>query len=488
MLALVVGFGMLALVRGAVLQETDPYWQVRAGMENLSGTPLARPDEWSWAPVDGLFRQTSPLWNDILAIAWRTSGWLGLTLAGASSIGAYLAASAVLARRLGARPLPMLFGATPLLLMALPMLSPRASLAATNLALLVVLASPHWLQVVERTRWAAAPLLVAGGLVSWLGIWVHLSWLLLGPLAGVSWVVAAARARASPGRRFTAAVAAEVGLVTGALAGPYGLTAVAYSREVARASNGLLLEWLSPITSETAARWAIPAAVALILTAYGVAWAVHHRRSASSVTSVGLLAVATPAALAGVTAIRFVGLAMLFLVPLAGAWATAAADRIARRANEAPPRGLMRSRRARFWADGSRWTGVSIAVLAVLLPLALLSSTRMARPPAIPELADHLPAGCRLFSDPATASSVTLLRPDVRVWTDGRADYWGRRRNALALRALQDPDALSPILDRAECALLPSNEWPEAARAINENGQWQRLESVRDWVLWVRRL
>lgn len=486
MLALVLGFGMLALVRGAVLQETDPYWQVRAGLENISGAPLARPDTWSWAPVDGLFRQTSPLWNDILATAWRTAGWLGLTLAGAASIAGYLAASAVLGRRLGARPLPMLIGATPLLLLAMPMLSPRASLAATSLALLVVIAAPHWIAVVRRTRWAAVLVLVAGASVSWLGSWVHLSWLLLGPLAGTSWMVAAARAPAPRSRRVTTAVAAEVGLVLGAIAGPYGLSVLAYSRSVATASDGLLLEWLTPFGTGTSIRWALPSVVALVGTACGVTQAVWRRHAASSVTAVGLLAVAVPAALAGVTAIRFVGLAILFLVPLAGSWATEVADRAALRAAEVPPRGLMRSPHARFWSDGSRWTVVSIAVLVVLLPLALLASTQLARPPELARLAANLPRGCHLFSDPATASSVILLRPDVRVWTDGRADYWGRNRNAFALQVLQEPDALAPVLDRANCAILLPKAWPTAARAIDADSRWQWLGKANEWQLWVR--
>ena len=478
---------MLAVVRAALLQETDPYWQIRAGLENLSGAPLARPDTWSWAPVEGLFRQTSPLWNDLIATAWRTLGWLGLTLTGAASIGAYLATSAALGRRLGARPLPMLVGTAPLLLLALPMLSPRASLAAVTLALLVVLSAPHWLEVVTRTRWAPALLLVAGGLVSWLGIWIHLSWLLLGPLAGVSWMLAAGGASAPRARRLAAAVAAEVGLVGGALVGPYGLGAVAYSREVAMASNGLLLEWLTPFSPGTAPRWALPTLVALVGAGGAVAHLARHHNSASTLTVVGLLAVAAPAAVAGISAIRFVGLALLFMVPLAGAWAAAVADRISERATEEPPRGVMRSARVRFWSNGSRWSAVLLAVLVLLFPVALLASTRMARPGSVARLAGHLPTGCRLYSDPATASGVLLIRPDVRVWVDGRADYWGHDRNSFALKAFRDGEIASQVVANANCALVPTGEWPEAALPLDANPQWQRLGAADDLILWVRR-
>ena len=35
----VIALGFLAVVRAGVLQERDPYWQVRAGVENLAGAP-----------------------------------------------------------------------------------------------------------------------------------------------------------------------------------------------------------------------------------------------------------------------------------------------------------------------------------------------------------------------------------------------------------------------------------------------------------------
>ena len=292
--ALVLGFSMLSLVRAAVLQETDPYWQVRAGLENLAGASLTRADTWSWAPVDHPFRQTSPAWNDVLAIGWTGLGWLGLTIVGAASIGGYLLMCALLGRRLGARPLPMLIGSAPLLLLALPALSPRASLTAVTLTLLVVLVAPRWGRVVGRTQWAPIFLVTGGALVSLVGIWIHLSWLLLGPLSGLSWVLAAAAAPASRSRRFASAAAAEVGFVAGALAGPYGPGAIGYSRDVADSSTGLLLEWISPFASGTAPRWALPAIAALAATAYGTVQLVRHRRDRGdhALTSAGLLAVA----------------------------------------------------------------------------------------------------------------------------------------------------------------------------------------------------
>ena len=382
----------------------------------------------------------------------------------------------------------MLIGSAPLLLLALPALSPRASLTAVTLTLLVVLVAPRWGRVVGRTQWAPIFLVTAGALVSLVGIWIHLSWLLLGPLSGLSWVLAAAAAPASRSRRFVSAAAAEVGFVAGALAGPYGPGAIGYSRDVADSSTGLLLEWISPFASGTAPRWALPAIAALAATAYGTVQLVRHRRDRGdhALTSAGLLAVAVPAALAGVTAIRFAGLALLVLVPLAGSWATSWADRIAQRASEQPPRGAMRSARVRFWADGSRWPNVVIAALVLLLPLALLASTRLSRPTSVVRLAEGLPRGCQLFSDPATASAVALVRPDVKVWIDGRADYWGRERNTLALQSLRDPGTAAPILARADCALLPTDKWAATVRAIDANSEWRRVDTADELSLWVR--
>ncbi len=95
----------LALVRAGHPEERDAFWQIRAGMENLAGVPLARPDTWGWSGVEGNWYPNSPLWNMLLALSYGTAGFWGLFVLSGVTIVALLMVTNVLGRRLG-RPSP----------------------------------------------------------------------------------------------------------------------------------------------------------------------------------------------------------------------------------------------------------------------------------------------------------------------------------------------------------------------------------------------
>ena len=77
-----------------------------------TGTPLARPDSWSWAPVPDLFYPNSPGWNALLGLSWLGGGYWGLFLFTFAGLLTYFAVAYALARRLGAHPLAALAGVT----------------------------------------------------------------------------------------------------------------------------------------------------------------------------------------------------------------------------------------------------------------------------------------------------------------------------------------------------------------------------------------
>ena len=127
-------------------------------------------------------------------------------------------------------------------------------------------------------------------------------------------------------------------------------------------------------------------------------------------------------------------------------------------------------------------------VLVVVSPLVVFAGARSGRPPEAAALG-ALPEGCRLVSDPASAGPVILLRPDVRVWIDTRADYWGRERNALALDVLTGSDTSVPAVAGATCALLSgAADLPTAglASALDADPAWQRRTEVGGVRVWVR--
>jgi hypothetical protein len=487
--------GSLAAVRSGTVAERDPYWQVRAGLENLTGQPLSRPDTWSWAPVDAPFTQTSPGWNTLLAVAWRYCGFAGIFVVSLVSISVYFLVVALLARRLGSRPIPTLVGILVCTVPALAMLSPRATVMAQTIFLFGVLMADRWRRRTLRPgRWLD-PVAVALGalLVTMVGSWVHLSWLLLAPATVVCWGALWFSGPAITSARSWALTAATLcGAAGGVLAGPYGTDAWALSQQVRDACSGLVTEWLGVMTPGLAVRWALPALLALTLATATAIWVGRRWRQRGEDTRVGLLAaltlIALPASVAAFSAIRFVGVALLTLAPAAALGCTLVWDRVRARAQESPPRGVFTSPRIRFWSDGAHYRPVLIAVVALLAPGVLLLAAPLSRP--LPELAvlDFLPKGCRLVSDPSSAAPVLLLRPDVQVWFDGRFDYWGRDRMVEAAQALASDRLEGPPWKDTTCVVLSTQDQfagGALAKALDSSTDWASVGpngTVRAWV------
>jgi hypothetical protein len=245
-------------------------------------------------------------------------------------------------------------------------------------------------------------------------------------------------------------------------------------------------------TSGLAARWAAPGLLAILGSAAAVVWVVRHwadRGRDPRVGLVGALVVTVvPASIGGLSAVRFIGVALLGLCPLAAMATTQAAAKVRRRLND-EPRGLFKNPRLRFWADGQHWRPVLAVLPLVLLPGVVLMTLPLGRPLADIAAVQRLPQGCRLVSDPGSAASVILLRPDVKVWIDGRADYYGRQRNMEAVRLLSSHRTDQPPLDRATCVVLRRDghfDVEPLVEALDADPAWRRLLSDKAIAAWAR--
>ena len=471
----------LVALRAARMTERDPYWQARDGVERGSGTPLSRSDSWSWANPEGLFRPTSPAWNSALGIGHDGLGVAGIAVIGGIGMLAYFGAAIVVARRLGARPLPTLAATVLVAVLALPMVSPRATIVVQAL-LLTTLALGHVLVTVPvpRAWWAFFGAFAVAATVGWLGAWLHVSWTvtslglgavlpLLALLAGV------------PRWRMGLAAAAGVGLALGSCLGPYRLSVWQLLLDVSSASDGQVVEWLSPLTAGLRLRWlpvaavvlALGSAIALRLFRHG-GGAPGSRERGRWALKVALVAVSLVAALAGVVAIRFLGVAALTLLPVLAAELSAATTRW-----RSDPRHST-VLRTRLTAD--YWRPILTGVLVLLLPLALLQGRDPGRP-AESAIVTSLPARCNLFTDPDTAGAVLLLRPDVKVWIDMRTEVYGSSAYSDTRRRLFAPEAVR-IPVGATCALVPPS-----SRSVSSDGasspRWVRVKTGKNLTLWV---
>lgn len=480
-----------AVLQAGRVQDTDPYWQVRAGTEWLTGTPLVSPDTWSWAPVDGLFYPNSPLWNAVLAASWKAFDAWGMFALTVLSIGAYYVTAIVIGRQLGASWASLTVAVVVTSLAALPALSPRAGVPAQTLLLLGIAAAYAWSRRAARHRAVVSAAVVGlGGLMlSCLGNWIHLSWSTMALGLAVAWAVLwLLTPRLGAHRRIALLVAGTVGLVAGIGLGPYGFEAYARAQAVVDACRGLITEWVGVTHPEVIGQWLLPALGAVVLSVTAAVWVVGTLRApvdhdARAPLVASILVLAGPASLAGFAAVRFAAVALLTLLPVTALAVHAGS----RRVHSAAVRRFGQEGRAATYTSERFWRAVLGAVLVVILPFSALYAAPYARP-QWEDVTALLPADCRLFSPPLNSAEVLLLRPDVTVWIDGRSDYWGRERIEAFYGFLAgDQDTLVPA--GTTCVILPSPEVsPAGARlvaALDASSDWARAAEGGGVILWV---
>jgi hypothetical protein len=484
--------GALAVVRATHIEERDPYWQVRAGLENLAGLPLARPDTWTWSGAPGDWYPNSPLWNLLLGLSYQTAGFWGLSVLSAATILCLFGVTMLLARRLGSRPLPGLLGLLMVCAGAYPMLNARATLAVQVLLLgavyLVLRLGDHasgrsWGTLAAATFLSAAALSVTGN-------WLHLSFLVLAPVLAVVWALVWMLTPGLPAReRVLLSLAGAGGWVLGCLLSPYGVaTGLARSLAVQEACQGLVIEWSSPLQPGLAGRSGgtlVMLTAALVLAGATVWWIARQWLAGNAARDLLAIAVlGVPAALAGVVALRFLGVALLTLAPVAAAAATRLADDLRRALHGRPGRAGLKGRLAEY-GSGRFWRIVLTATLVLLSPGVLFLAGEHAVP-AERAVAGQLPPRCRLFSRPGIASAVELLRPDVPVWMDGRADFFGRSMLVETVGYLEGtgPD---PVPHGTTCVLIGTRTDPSPGlrERLRNSAEWRLSATGGSFELWL---
>lgn len=489
-LVLASGFALaFALARAGRAAERDPYWQIRAGAENLAGVPLARPDTWTWSGVAGDWYPNSPLWNLLLAGSYAAGEFWGLFAFSALALLALLVLTALLAARLGARRLPGLLGLFAIFAGALPYLGARATLGAQLLIATAVLVG-LWLSdraAVLGTGPLAGATAVAALVLSVLGNWVHLSFLLVGPGLAVVWALLwLLRPRLAVARRTVLAVAGAVGWLLGPVLSPYGLAGgLARARAVQEVSQGLLTEWSSPFDPIQGGQWDVMAVVAVLVAAASAWWLwVEARRGADVRLLAALVLIGVPASVAGLVALRFLGIGPVTLAPVVAALATRLVDRLRQRLGRPGDPSRVRAALADYTA-GRFWRVVLTVVLVALAPVALVLAGEHAVPRERAILA-RLPAGCRVFSAPDIAGAAVLLRPDAPVWMDGRADFFGRELLQLGVSHWTGEHP-SVVPEGTGCVLLePTRPLTTGLRArLAASGQWRLAATADGFELWL---
>ncbi len=483
---------MMAAARAAAATERDPYWSARAGLETLDGVPLARPDTWSWS-AEGLWYPNSPAWNVVLGVAWTALGFWGFFWVAFITMTVLIGLAMMLARGAGARALPTFVTFVPLLIASSAALSARATVMVQILLFAAVLFAWWWGGIVGRLPVAALISVVAGAgfALSFAGNWVHLSFMLLAAAVAVMWAVAW---WASPGldarRRLLLILAGTLGLFLGCVLSPYGIElTLERSNAVSEVCRDLITEWMSlpaMVVHKGGLIWLPIALTAVAIAAGTVTWFVRlirgRERFDPRVRLVApMLVLAVPAIVAGTGTLRFLALGTIVLMPAAAAavtgWWTEPG------ASSGLAAGFWSSPRGVTYTSGRFWTDVLVVVALVFSVVVAVAIPQGARPPET-QAAERLPHGCLLWTDPSVAGLVPLIRPDVRVWIDGRADFYGRDHLIEFIRMRSGEVSLPAA---ADCIILrPRSEDLRLEKALDDSTAWSRTASVNGFTVWAR--
>jgi len=482
---------MIAAVRAASPQERDQYWSARAGIENLEGSPFIRTDTWSWSN-DGEWVPNSPVWNIVLGLGWQAGGFWGLFWVAFVSIGVLFGLALLLARLAGARAFPTLIGFTPVLVFAFSAFTPRATVVVQSLTFVAVLFAWWWSKRLEGRRSAVAVGIVAGfGFVlSMVGNWLHLSFMLMAAVIAVMWAVAW---WATPGltatRRVVLSAGGAAGLFLGCVASPYGIAfTLERSRVVAEVCRGLVSEWFSIIDlfRMQGLRFVPFVLVAVLVASAALVWTIRLIRRSGRFDprvriAAPLIVFGVPAVLLGLDSLRFTLSGLVVLLPVAGCVATSLIRRLHRLQGDTRHRVLSHPKAVEY-TSGRFWTVIIAGLMVMATPVVVLNTIPGATPPEV-DVIQQLPAGCKVWSADPLAGPVLLLRPDAEVWIDGRADFYGREHLLEYLRILWTED---PLPDEAGCVILPSNESERLAATLDSDPGWDRVAAERGYTLWVR--
>lgn len=495
----------MAAVRAGTTQERDPYWEARAGIENLTGTPLARPDSWSWAPVPDLFYPNSPGWNALLGLSWLGGGYWGLFLFTFAGLLTYFAVAYALARRLGAHPLAALAGVTTAFILALPMLSARGTVGVQLLLWVGIYIPLWWRPRLARTSpWLTGVVLAAAGFaVSAVGNWVHLSFVVMAVALAGSWGVywlasdwpdGGWRARLSDPRRWAAVLGGSLGLVLGILTTPYGIAMTLQRTRITQAACAdQILEWMAPFTPGLTAQWPFVAVCMIVIMGGLLWWFVARVRSRHIDNTFALAAaisiVGIPFGIAGLFALRFLGVAALMLLPVVGMGISLLARRAQAWARTLPETSAWRESALR-WTGSRSWRIVLSLVAGLLLPFAVVLGPVTHAVPTELAAIESLPSGCKLFTTASVAGPTIIARSDIPIWFDGRADYFGRDR-LIEAHTYFVGDAPTAAPPGATCAIFPSlgqrDDLPGVTARLNADPSWVATGTYQNFDVWVLR-
>lgn len=452
-LSFLLAFG-IALSRSISIPEPDTLWQTRFGIDTIASGNISHYDTYSWTMNGAPYTSNSWLWNVTLGILYNIGGIGTIVFLTFVLIFAAMALMVVLFRKCNV-PWSMVFvGIAIFGLFSNVWLSARPQLV-DYLSVLCILLIPKIVDLQKVRGLATGTSLFFLIILFWQNF--HLS----APLGVVIifFVVLDDLIRKTESRFWHPSnlitPVFKAGLVTiiaaaGCFLTPFGLNGVVKGLDTSGASVRLISEWMSPISVFTDIGWY--SIVSIILGALALFQTWKTKRPAY------FLLLALLVALTSQQNRWSPFLAIIALVPFLQFVAVFSSDHVVSKL------------RPYFYATGSAVTIIFLAVGSLaLVPHDVLSGTKTGY-----TLASRIPTGCKLFNADVTGGAIMLLRPDIKVSTDGRNDLYGREKFIhYASLGSNGPDEALNWLEQEQVTCVVTSPGRNLDKVLESSSKWK---------------
>jgi hypothetical protein len=397
----------IALSRSISIPEPDTLWQTRSGIDTLTSGNISRNDTYSWTMGGVPYISNSWLWNVALGCLYNIGGIRAIVVLTFTLILSALSLLIWLLRKHKLSWAMIFAGVAMFGLFSNVWLSARPQLI-DYISVITILLIAKTIDLKTRKG------IVKGSLLFFLLIVLWQNFHLSAPLGviiiffvALDRLLANTEIRLRP-RNLILPVcksgAVSMAAAVGCLLTPFGLDGVLKGLDTSGASVGVISEWMSPFSTFTDIGWYSAISIVLGVLALFQIW--KTKRPAYFVL-LSLLIILTS------QQNRWSAfLAVLSLLPVLQRVPTFAFSAVVSKL------------RLYVYATSAAITIIFLGIGSLaLVPHDVLAGTKTGY-----TVASHLPTGCKLFNADVTGGAIMLLRPDVKVSTDGRNDLYGREK------------------------------------------------------------
>lgn len=436
-----------SIAKSGKILDTDIFWQVRAGLDWFNNFKIITIDQWSYIPA-GDWIPNSWGWNIVLATFFKISPEFGLFFFG-SLLNLFLFFILIrMARKLNAKWEYINISLILIIIFALPIFAIRPAFISGLTALLFLIYSNIFFEFTSRSPIIAY---LTFFFFNILMINFHYSWpaFILPSLIGITFFNL--NNSQSPKLKINSFALLFLISILGIFINPLGIHLFKHIFETVSVSKVTIYEWQF-IGKE-------PMYIISLIIALLPIWFMRFENNSKLLSG----AVIT-FSLMGLYAIRFIPWALVYSFPL-----------IAIIPNQFKVPTWWQNRHSLIT------NLVSITFVLIFIPFSYEGIKYHGKANNL-EMINKLPTKCQLFASPLISGEVILYRPDIKIYIDGRNDYWGIDRYKFANALIENPTLKN--IDAIGTTCILTEAYSPLSKLLNSTQSWKRTNksNLEIWI------